>query len=427
MPHNNELSVPPLMKILHVNKYLYRRGGAEAYMQDVASLQRSAGHEVAFFGMHHPKNTEQRFAQHFPRYLELEPPPPTLVGRTRALGRMLWSTSASRGIDAVIEEFRPDVVHLHNIYHHLSPSILRPLARRKVPAVMTLHDYKLACPTYLFIAHGKICEACLGGHFLQAVRLRCKDGSLTASGALALESTIHNRAGNYGGVDLFICPSHFMAAKMKQANVYPERMREARHFIDSSLYLPARAHGSGVVYAGRLSTEKGVDTLIDAFALLGTGRLEIAGDGPQRKALMDMAEERAPGRIRFHGHLDKPALQDLIRSATVAVLPSRCYENQPLIVLEAFACGVPVICCDLGGMPELIRPETDGALVPPNDPGALAAALRTFLDDPARSFEMGQAGRVKVEAEFSTTAHLERLDEIYAEAAGSQSSSARPR
>lgn len=131
------------MRVLHVNKYLYRRGGAESYMEAVASLQRAAGHEVAFFGMQHPDNDHHVYARHFPSYLELEPAPTSVVGKVTGFGRMVWSTSARRGIDAVVADFEPDVVHLHNTYHHLSPSILGPLARRRIPAVMTLHDYKL--------------------------------------------------------------------------------------------------------------------------------------------------------------------------------------------------------------------------------------------------------------------------------------------
>ena len=157
------------MRILHVNKYLYRRGGAESYMQAVADLQRDAGHEVAFFGMDHPDNELLPYQEHFPPYLELEPAPASAVAKVAGFGRMVWSTSARRGIDAVAADYRPDVVHLHNTYHHLSPSILGPLARRGIPVVMTLHDYKLACPTYRFLDKGQLCQARLGGHFTQAV------------------------------------------------------------------------------------------------------------------------------------------------------------------------------------------------------------------------------------------------------------------
>lgn len=221
------------MRILHVNKFLYRRGGAEAYMEDAAELQVAAGHRVAFFGMAHPSNTHLEYAAHFPAEIEMEPPPPGVAGRLRGVGRMLWSTSASRGMDAVLADFRPDVVHLHNIYHQLSPSVLRPIARRRVAAVMTLHDYKLACPSYQFLDHGRICEACLGGHFHHAVTHRCKDGSLGSSAVLAGELFLHTVTRAYSPVRLLICPSRFMVEKMTEARVFPSRLRHLPHFIDT--------------------------------------------------------------------------------------------------------------------------------------------------------------------------------------------------
>jgi glycosyltransferase involved in cell wall biosynthesis len=179
------------MRILHVNKFLHRRGGAESYMLDLAALQRATGHEVEFFGMDHRSNPPMRFAAHFPRSMQLDPLPPGLRRRAAAAARMVYSPAARHGMEEVVRSFRPDVAHLHNIYHQLSPSVLRPLARAGVPAVMTLHDYKLICPTYLLLDHGRICEACLDGFFAHAVARRCKDDSLGASATLALESTVH--------------------------------------------------------------------------------------------------------------------------------------------------------------------------------------------------------------------------------------------
>jgi glycosyltransferase involved in cell wall biosynthesis len=404
------------LRILHVNKYLYRRGGAESYMQAVAALQRDAGHEVAFFGMDHPENDPQPYAQHFPSYLELEPPPASAVDKFTGFGRMVWSTSARRGIDAVVASFQPDVVHLHNTYHHLSPSILGPVARRDIPAVMTLHDYKLACPTYRFLDKGELCEACLGGHFTQAVRRRCKDGSLGSSAAMAAELAIHTAVRAYRHVQVFVCPSRFMAGRMAAAGVFPERLRWIPHFVEP---VPERSvEGSGpVVVAGRLSPEKGVDTLIDAIGRLTEPvRLDVAGEGPDRARLEELATRTADGRVRFLGRLDSAEMDALIGDAVAVVLPSRWYENQPMIVLEAFARGVPVVASDLGGTPELIRHGTDGFLVPPDDPVSLASALQTLLDDPARTRAMGKAARERSLTDFAPDVHLARLDSAYADA-----------
>jgi glycosyltransferase involved in cell wall biosynthesis len=405
------------MRVLHVNKFLYDRGGAEVYMSDVAGLQRARGDEVAFFGMDHPDNDPQPFAAHFPSRVEFEPLPASLPGRLRAAGRMLWSTSAARGIDEVLDEFAPDVVHLHNVYHHLSPSILRPVARRRVPAVMTLHDYKLACPTYRFLDHGNLCQACLGGHFGQAVRRRCKDGSLPSSALAAAELYLHTRTGAYAPVGRFVCPSRFMADTMARAGVFPDRLRHVPHFIDTEHVAAAPSEGRGAVVAGRLSSEKGVDVAIDAIGLLGApATLDVAGEGPEGDALRSRAEAAAPWQVRFHGRLPPAEVLDLVRGAAVVVVPSRWYENQPMIVLEALACATPVVVSDLGGAPELIDPGVDGALVVPDDPAALAAALGPLLADPARAREMGTAGRAKMRDRFSPEVHLAALDAVYAEA-----------
>lgn len=404
------------MRILHVNKFLYRKGGAESYMEDLAALQVAAGHDVEFFGMEHPANGHHRFSAHFPAHVELEPPPPALSARVRAAGRVLWSGSSRRGMAAVVDVFRPDVVHLHNIYHQLSPSVLRPLAQRRIPAVMTLHDYKLACPSYQMLHGGLPCQACVGGGYGEAVRRRCKGGSLSASTLVAFEAFLHSTFGAYGTVGRFICPSRFMADTMARARVFPDRLRHVPHFVDLSAIPPKEHPGGPVVFAGRLSPEKGVDTLIDAVGRIGA-TLEVAGDGPELPVLSRQAEARAPGLVRFHGRLGKDAVLELFRSAGVVAAPSVWFENQPLTILEALACGTPVVASGLGGIPELIEPGRDGALVPARDPAALAEALRGLLAAPDRSLAMGAAGRAKVASAFDPASHLDRLERIYEEAA----------
>jgi glycosyltransferase involved in cell wall biosynthesis len=404
------------VRILHVNKFLYRRGGAEAYMEDLAELQVAAGHEVAFFGMAHPENTHLEYAAHFPSLVEMEPPPADLAGRLRGVGRMLYSTSASRGMDAVLADFRPDVVHLHNIYHQLSPSVLRPVARRRVAVVMTLHDYKLACPSYQFLDHGRLCEACLGGRFHHAVMRRCKDGSLGASAVLAGELFVHTLTRAYAPIRVFICPSRFIAAKMTEAGVFPARLRHVPHFIDTRGMAAKGFPGGPALVAGRLAPEKGVDIAIRAVGLLPDGRLDVAGTGPEEGRLRRLADQVAPGRVRFLGLMPKRDVHALMLAASVVVVPSRWYENQPMVVLEALARGVPVIGSALGGLPELVSPGATGELVPPNDAAALAAALHPFLADPAHGWGMRDAARGQIVADFSPDRHLRRLDDLYAEA-----------
>jgi glycosyltransferase involved in cell wall biosynthesis len=401
------------MRILHVNKFLYRRGGAEAYMLDLAELQAQAGHEIAFFGMRHPENPSLPFADAFPSFVELEPPPERVSARVTAAARMVYSPSSRRGIEAVVRAFRPDVAHLHNIYHQLSPSVLRPLRALGIPMVMTLHDYKLICPSYLLLDHGKVCEACLGGRFRHAVTRRCKDGSLMASAVLAVEATAHRMTSAYDPVQLFICPSRFLAGKVAQAGVFPDRLRVLGNFVATETVAPKARPGGEVVYVGRLSHEKGVDVLVEAMGRLSRHRLDIVGDGPERARLESLAATSAPGRVRFHGAVPKARVFDLVRAAAVAVMPSRCHENQPMAVLEAFACGVPVVASQLGGLPELVQQGRYGQTVPADDATALADALDRLLADPELAFSTGQAARRHAELQFAPERHLQQLERLY--------------
>lgn len=413
------------MRILHVNKFLYRRGGAEGYMIDLAGLQSAQGHEVAFFGMEHPEN-DLPVVGTPPSHVEFEPPPPGVAARLELVGRMLWSRSAARGMTEAIQAFKPDVVHAHNVYHQLSPSVVHAARRAAVPVVLTMHDYKLVCPTYQFLDRGRLCTACVDQGPWEAARRACKDGSRAASTAAAVEVALHRRLGAYGGVGRFVAPSEFLAAQVRRAGVFPERIRVQSNFTDLAPPPGAVESRPVVVFAGRLSQEKGVDTLVRAVGRLDRGSLdtphsepllEVAGDGPVRADLEQLAAQVAPGRVRFHGRLARPDLQRLVRSATASVVPSRWYENQPLAVLESFALGVPVIGTDLGGLPELVDGDT-GWLVAPDDDVALAVLLAAVLADPAEAARRGLGARSRVEQHHSPEGHLAGILRIYAEAGG---------
>ncbi|WP_424535215.1 glycosyltransferase [Sphaerisporangium viridialbum] len=405
------------MRVLHVNKFLHRRGGAESYMLDLAEVQAGRGNQVAFFAMRHPDNIPSQYEASFPRYVELNPMPRSPIGKARGAARMLWSRSARRGIAKVIEDFRPDVAHLHNVYHQLSPSVVTALRDAGVPVVMTLHDYKLACPSYSFLDHGKVCTACVDGGVREAVRRRCKDDSRAASAMLAAETWLHRRFGAYDGVNVFISPSRFLAGQLTRAGVYPDRLRVLSNFAELTGVTPKSEPGGPLVCVGRLHETKGVDTAIRAMGLLGPdARLVIAGDGPERERLERMAADLVPGRVRFLGRISRQEVLDLLVSATALLVPSRWYENQPMTILEAYACGVPVVGTVLGGVSELITDGATGRLVPPDDPMELASAALALLRDPQKSLAMGRSARSVASARYSSESHLAALGEIYAEA-----------
>jgi glycosyltransferase involved in cell wall biosynthesis len=208
-----------------------------------------------------------------------------------------------------------------------------------------------------------------------------------------------------------------MLDTMRRGGVFPDRLRHLPHFAEIGSATPTAESEPVVLYAGRLSSEKGPDVIVRAAADLPLGlHVELAGDGPMRAELERLAADVAPGRVRFHGRLPKDRLQARLAACRIVVLPSRCHENQPMSILEAYSFGKPVVASRLGGIPELVVEGGTGLLVAQDDPAALADALATVAADPAKAVEMGRAGRALVEERFTPEVHLAGLDELYREA-----------
>ncbi len=400
-------------RVLQVDKFLHPQGGAPAYMFGLAELQRAAGLDVEFFSMADERNVPARYSDSFAPHLQLSPFPRGLGERSRTLSAMIWSRPARRAIEQVLDDFRPDVVHVHNVYHQLSPSILWAARAAGVPVVMTVHDAKLVCASYnLFDGHAA-CDVCVGHRtFASAVRRRCRDGSLAASAALAVESTIHRWARAYRPVGAFICPSTFILGELRRAGVFPDRLVHIPNFADIGGISPADDAGDGVVYVGRLNTAKGVDVLVDAVGRTPGTRLDCYGDGPARAHLEQLADRVAPGRVTFHGAVSREEVFAAHRRGRVSVLPSRSPENLPLSILEAMACARPVIATTLGGSPELVDDGITGRLVPPDDPDALAAAIVDLTADARRARTAGVAARAAT-LRYAPEPHLEAVSAVY--------------
>lgn len=407
---------PPLpsLRVLQVDKYLRRYGGAAAYMLDLGELLARRGHRVEYFSVHHTENIAATYQDLFPKVPSYDPPPKELRARLRAGANMFWSREAGQAMEAVLNEFQPDIVHLHNIYHQLSPSVLRPIGSRGIPMVMTLHDFKLICPTYRLHDGRSSCEACIGGGFHNAVLRRCKSGSIVNSALLAAETAVHRHSGAYDSVDRVVCPSRFLLEKLLEAGFHPDRLEHLPNFTNLEPIIESPQPGRAVVSIGRLSQEKGIDTLIEACALPPALPLRIAGTGPLEDGLRSLALRQAPDSTTFLGHLDRSAVIHEIDHARVVVFPARGYENMPLAILEAMSRGKPVIVTDIGGSPELIEGECGGIAVPPDDPVSLRAAIDRF-DDPDFAQRVGDAGAERVRDRYLPSPHVDRIESLYGE------------
>jgi glycosyltransferase involved in cell wall biosynthesis len=397
------------MKILIVNKFFFPNGGAEACMFDAARELKQRGHHVAYLSMSHPRNQESEDPAYFVSRVDFGAPQ-GLLGTLRAAARVLHSREARALMERVIGEQRPDVALLHNIYHQLSPSILGPLKRHRVPALLTLHDYKMVCPVYTLFTAGRPCDRCRNGAYYWCVAKRCSKGSLAGSLLAAAEMTLHHRVlDSYGSVDTFISPSRFLMGKLVEMG-FLKPLEYLPNFIDVQALEPyPTGEDNAFVYFGRLTPEKGLRTLIAAMEGV-PGSCHIIGDGPLRDKLRGLVADRGLRNVFFTPHVPFSELVARVRRATAVVLPSEWYENSPRSVLEAFALGKPVVGARSGGIPELVEDGVTGYTFAPGDAADLRRVLLSSLSDKAKVAAMGAQARRLVEQAHGPDAYCDRLE-----------------
>ena len=405
------------MKILMVNKYHYLRGGSERYQFELTRLLESHGHDVVFLSTSAPENEDGHEAM-FIDGVDFDRSEGTLQSVATAL-RVIYSRTARRAMEAAVDRYRPDVVHLHNIAHHFSPSILLALGARGVPAVQTLHDFKLVCPTYRLLSHGRICERCAGGRYHHVLTQRCNRGSLARSAVNAVESYLHAFLHSYRHVDRFLCPSRFLLNKVAELGAPRERLEHTPLFIDTDAVTPHPEPGAYAVFVGRLSPEKGLRTLLEAASLAPDVPLRIVGNGPARGELEAFRAARQLRHVEFLGRLEGAELERVWGGAAFTVVPSEWYENFPMTVLESMALAKPVLASALGGLEEMVADGDTGRLVPAGDPERLASAMRELMADRALLADMGRRARQHARAEWTPERHYQRLLAIYS-AVGAQ-------
>ena len=399
-------------RLLAINNYFYRRGGAEAVFFDHMAMFEAIGWDVVPFAMQHDQNEPSAHADHFVSEIEYGRKTGPVRKAVQAAS-ILYSFEAQRNLRRLIETARPSIAHAHNVYHHLSPSIFPTLKAAGVPVVMTVHDLKLACPAYKMLRDGKVCEDCKGGRIHNVLRHRCIKESYALSGLVLAETALHRALGLYRNkIDRLVVPSSFYLEKLVEWGWPREMMVHIPNFVNVDHYRDDWEEGDYFVFAGRLAPEKGIATLIRAAALSGQ-RLVIAGTGPEEAALKALAAE-TDADVTFAGYLSGAALHETIGRARALVLPSEWYENAPISVLEAYALGRPVIGARIGGIPEMIREGETGLLSLPGNATSLADALGGMA---ARSVAerraMGQAGREWIAREFSAAAYRDRTLDLY--------------
>lgn len=378
------------MRILQVNNFEAIGGGSDRVYQLTTQLLLNRGHNVATLACGDQPFDDRKHTALLTRngYFNRNP-----LATVRNVCNFIYRPEAARKIDDLVATFRPEVAHLHIFYGQLSSSILRRLRSLGIPIVMTVHEYRMLCPvSTLFTQRMGVCERCAGGHYHFAVRHRCNRDSIAASLLSALECTVRDHSFNYSEhIDHFFMVSRFCLDKHVQyLPAIAKKSSVLYNFVEAANWGGTPFPEHHFLYCGRLSKEKGLLLLCEAFAQRPLNVLKIAGDGPLAEVLRNRFGT-CPN-ICFLGKLGAEALQTSIREAWFTIAPSEWYENNPMAILESFAQGTPVLGARIGGIPELVLAGQTGLLFEPSDSQSLSRALDEALamDDAKRQFMSSQ-------------------------------------
>lgn len=400
------------MNILQVNKYNYFAGGSERYYIDVSNLLKRNGHKVAYFSMQSPKNHKSIWNKYFSKFVPLDN-----VKLNNFVGvflSMVYSNDSRVKIARLMDEFKPDIVHIHNIYNHISPSILYEIRKRGIPVVYTLHDYHLITPNYIFFHNGNICEKIKGGNYLGSILHKCVRGSLPGTILTTTVFMIHSFLGSYSkNVNLFISPSLFLKNKMVEYGYDSKKIIHLPNFINKIARKKVGGAKSYVLYFGQIYEHKGIFTLVEVAKLLPHIKFKIAGTGPDEKKLKQLIKSEKINNIELLGFLNQSKLSRAISNSNFVIVPSLWYENMPYSILEAFANGKPVIASKIGGIPEIVRSGKNGFLFRPGNSQEFANKIQFLWDRPKLVKKFGLRAKSNVEDKYNPETHYNKLMGLY--------------
>jgi glycosyltransferase involved in cell wall biosynthesis len=383
------------VRVLQLHTPYRQPGGEDAVVRAEAEVLRRSGHEVVQYQVQNP---------------------PGAAGAIGSLVVSPWNPRQARRVQGLAERLRPDVAHVHNTWYAQSPAVLWALRRAGVPTVMTLHNYRLVCANGQLFRDGAPCEDCVGASPWHGVRHGCYRDSMVLSVPAAGTIALHDRLRTWSRtVDRFVVLSEFAAERLVRGGLPPDRIELKPNFVaDPGPRAAPAAASATVLYVGRLSPEKGVELLVEAWREVGEGPLElvVVGDGPLRERLA----RRPAARLRLAGQLPAAEVRRQMLAARALVLPSVWYEGQPVAVLEALAAGLPVLGSGIGGVPELLAPLGRDWLAAPGEVASWVAALRA-LADPERVEVASARARALYERSFSAATAARALEDVYERAA----------
>ena len=390
------------MKILLANKFYYRRGGDCIYTMNLEKMLKEKGHEVAVYAMQYPENEKSEWSGYWP----------TNMTKLDAFTRPFGARQVMKGFTRLMDDFKPEVVHLNNIHTQLSPVIAKIAHEKGARVVWTLHDTKLVCPCYTCTRDGKWCTECFTDK-KAVIRHRCMPGGLPGAVIGYLEAQKWNKEVLQEYVDLFLPPSKFMMDTCVEGGYKPEKFRVLCNFIDVTKVKGLkgeevkRLKGDYYVYLGRVNEVKGVRTLCKAAAQLDK-KLIVIGDGPISEELR-MKSEESGAPIEFKGQMQWEEFMPILRGARFMVLPAEWSENNPLTVIESQSLGTPVLGARIGGIPELIDEGVSGMTFTSGDVEDLKDKIKEMFE---HEFDYDAIAKNAIER-YSSEAYYEKLMALY--------------
>lgn len=392
------------------NNYYYIRGGAERVLFEEKKILEAHGHQVPVFSQSHPHNESSEFSDYYIPFKDWRNI--SLLQKVPMALKLMYDRRTARGFNRFLEASKSNIIHAHNIYGGLTTSILDIAKGKGVPVVMTLHDYKLICPSYAMLNRGSVCEDCKGGSFILSMLNTCHKESLTASGVYCIESYLNKWLHKYDTIHYFICPSMFSLRKHAEHGINRDRLLHIPNFVDSAGHEPRYKDGSYALFVGRISKEKGILTLLNASEHLDVP-VRIVGDGPLKAQYEGIVKDKRMFHVIFEGYKTGDDLRQLYENAAFLVLPSECYENAPMTILEAYKYGKPAVGSRIGGIAEMIDHEKTGMLFEMGNADQLADCISSLWQNKSLRQQMGCAAREKVERKYSAEAHYEQLMKVY--------------
>ena len=399
------------MNILIINKFLHPNGGSETYIFKLGKQLEELGHRVEYFGMEHEGRCVGNRVEAYTSDMDFHGG--SKLSKLTYPLKTIYSREARKKLRLVLEDFKPDVCHVNNFNYQLTPSILLEIAawrkkeKKSCPIIYTAHDLQLVCPNHLCVnpITDEICEKCLGGHYLNCLKGKCIHGSTAKSAVGMVEAMYWKMRKVYKLFDAVICCSAFLKSKLDTYPVLRNKTIALHNFIDDVPWTEPTKQDY-VLFFGRYSKEKGVETLTQVCKELPEIPFVFAGSGPLEEQVNSVCN------IKNNGFTTGAALQELIRGARFAIVPSECNENCPFTVMESQQLGTPVLGANIGGIPELLQEGKTGWLFPSGDKEALKTTVLELWNDREKT---GQAiGHCKNTTFDTLKQYTEKVLKLYA-------------